>query len=104
MTEQALTTSGSRTFAGGVAIHWTPATTGNSVLVTISVGGTTVWYRNFEGDSAMPVNVSGDNYTMSGTISVRFGAEGTTGELEAEDWAWKVGNSPHAYNGVIGFW
>jgi hypothetical protein len=104
MAEQATTTSGSRTFQDGVQVTWTPSQTTNSVDLKISIGGTLVWEQNQEGNGTANVNVSGDNYKISGNLDVQFGASGTSGQLRADNLQWTVSGDSHAYTGLVGVW
>lgn len=105
MADQATTTSASRSFSDGVKVTWTPSTTTNEVLVQITIGGDTVWFHTFDGDSTAGTDAGGDNYKMSGSLSTEFGGDGTTGQLKAgDDWHWTVGSSSHGYTGFIGAW
>lgn len=103
MTELAATTSGSRTFSDGVKITWTPSSTTNTVDVSISIGGSPVWDQTFDGNSEQSVSASGDNYTVSGTLSVQFDDTGSSGKLSGS-LKWTVSGSSHSYQGLIGTW
>lgn len=104
MTElAATTTSGSRTFSDGVTVTWTPSSTTNSVEVSISIGGSPVWDETFVGNSDQAVNVSGDKYKVSGTLTVQFNGSGSSGKLSGQ-LAWTVADSSHTYEGLIGTW
>jgi len=104
MAQMAATIGGSRTFSDGVKITWTPSTTKNSVELEVSIGGETVWQQEVQGDGTARIGVSGDNYKLSGSLSVKFGSGGTTGQVRAEGLEWTVQGDSHSYSGVVGTW
>jgi hypothetical protein len=105
MATEATTTAGSRTFQDGVQISWTPSTTTNAVDVQISIGGSTVWDEQFQGNGTENVNATDDKtYKMTGTLAVTFSTSGSGGKLEAQDLKWTVEGSSHGYNGLVGVW
>jgi hypothetical protein len=104
MAELALTVGGSRTFSDGVKISWTPSTTTNKVDLSVSIGGDEVWDQDVQGDGTANINVSGDNYKLTGSLSVKFGDDGTTGQIRANDVEWTVQGDSHAYTGLVGNW
>jgi hypothetical protein len=104
MAELAATVGGSRTFSDGVKITWTPSTTTNSVDLSVSIGGDEVWEQEVDGDGTANINVSGDNYKLSGSLSVKFGSDGTTGQIRANNLEWTVQGDSHMYNGMVGTW
>lgn len=99
----ALTLQACRTFSGGVQICWHPGTCPSDATVTISIGGEPVWQEEFIGNDVEQVNVAGDNYTITGSLTVTYGAAGTTGSLNG-DLSWTVSGQPHIYKGFIGSW
>jgi hypothetical protein len=100
----AFTTNGSRTFSGGVSLSWTPnPATPADTVVGIAVGSEPVWQEEFIGDDQESVNVSGDIYSITGTLTVVYGASGTSGQLDA-DLSWTVAGNSHVYQGFVGGW
>jgi hypothetical protein len=99
----ALTLQGCRTFSGGVQICWQPGTAPSDAVVTIGVGGELVWREEFIGDDVEQVNVAGDTYKITGSLTVTYGADGTTGSLTG-NLSWTVAEQPHIYQGFIGNW
>lgn len=104
MSELALTVGGSRTFSDGVKITWTPSTTTNSVDLIITIGGDEVWEQSVQGTGTANVSVSGDNYKIAGTLDVKFGDDGTSGQVRADNLAWTVQGDSHQYSGIVGNW
>ena len=104
MTQQALTVGGSRTFSDGVKITWTPSTTTNSVDLSVNIGGDEVWEQDVQGDGTAQINVSGDNYKLSGSLSVKFSDDGTSGQVRANNLEWTVQGDSHGYTGIVGNW
>ncbi len=102
--ELAATVGGSRTFVDGVKISWTPSTTTNSVELEITIGGEPVWEQGVKGNGTVNIGVSGENYELSGKLSVTFGASGSTGQLRAEGLKWTVQGEQHGYTGLVGVW
>jgi hypothetical protein len=100
----AATIGGSRTFVDGVKITWTPSTTTNSVELEITIGGEPVWEQGQKGNGTLNINVSGENYELSGKLSVTFGSGGTTGQVRADGLKWTVQGEQHGYTGLVGVW
>lgn len=99
----ALTLQACRTFSGGVQICWSPAAAPSDAVVTMSIGGEPVWQQEFIGDDTEKVDVAGDTYSITGTLTVLYGAQGTTGNLTG-DLSWTVLSVPHIYKGFVGSW
>jgi hypothetical protein len=103
MAQLAATIRGSRTFSGGVEVTWQPSTTTNQVTVQVLLGGSLVWSELFIGDAREAVDVAGDTYTINGTLSTKYEANGIAGQVDG-DLAWQVSDDPHLYKGLIGIW
>jgi hypothetical protein len=103
MAQLAATIGGSRTFEDGVGVTWDPSTTTNQVTVQVRIGGTLVWSELFIGDGQENVDVAGDNYTIGGTLSTKYEANGIDGQVDG-DLNWKVNDNSHVYKGLIGLW
>lgn len=98
------TTGGSRTFSSAV-VSWVPSTTAAAVAVTVTIGGNTVGYLQFDNTQLqLPFSSSGEGYSTKGTFAVSFGPGGTTGVLYSLDWTWTVNGTHFKYTGVIGTW
>ena len=103
MVELAATIGGSRTFSDGVEISWTPSTTTNQVTVQVLIGGSLVWSQLFIGDDQESVDVAGDTYTINGTLTTLYEANGIDGQVDG-DLTWAVNSDQHLYKGLIGIW
>src|SRR5512133_1096620 len=103
MAQLAATIGGSRTFADGVEVTWAPSTTMNQVTVQVLIGGSLVWSDLFIGDDVESGDVAGDTYTIKGTLSTKYQANGIDGQVDG-DLSWKVGADAHRYKGLIGLW
>lgn len=104
MTALANTTGGSRSFSDGVTISWTPSTTTNSVELSVTIGGDEVWDQVVQGDGTATIAVSGDNYQVAGELDVKFGNDGSTGQVRADGVKWTVQGDSHQYSGLVGVW
>ncbi|HXZ25472.1 MAG TPA: hypothetical protein VEI24_04555 [Nitrospiria bacterium] len=103
MVQLAATTGGSRIFSDGVEVRWAPSTTTNQVTVQVLVGGSLVWSELFIGDGMETVDVAGDTYTVNGSLSTKYQANGIDGQVDG-DLTWVVSGNHHLYKGLIGIW
>lgn len=99
----ALTLEGSRSFSDGVVVTWYPTMTDNSVTAQIAIGGELVWSDVFYGDDSEHVDTAGDNWSIGGSLSTVFQADGIHGQLDGV-LSWEVQGDPHYYKGLIGIW
>lgn len=106
MNENALTTSGSRTFAGVITVTWTPDSAEPKLLVVISSGGSTLKYLTYDGTGKLSFDVSqgGGTVKTNGTFSALFDAGGKSGTLTADEFNWLINDQEGSYKGDIGRW